>query len=119
MAVRMALEFNPISTETRARELEQVEKYMRVCLVVHEGFETAVTISPSEPLLSEASRLLMTEHPSFDVPRTLLQELEKPGLDKGDRGELIAELLLILASDAAFETKKCATRQRPNTLGQA
>jgi len=86
----------------RARELEQVEKYMRVCLLVHDGFETGVTISPSEPILAEAARRLMIEPAAFDVPRSLLQQLEKPGLDKGNRGELIAELLLILASDAAF-----------------
>jgi hypothetical protein len=80
--------------ETRARELEQVEKYMRICIAVHEGFKMAVTISPSELLLSEASRFLMAKYGSFDVPCFLLEQLEKPGLDEGDQGELVAELIL-------------------------
>ncbi|KAF8806799.1 hypothetical protein BYT27DRAFT_6608899 [Phlegmacium glaucopus] len=114
LSVRLALEFNPISTEVRARELEQVEKYMRVCLVVYGNFETAMTVSPSEPILAEAARSLMKDNPTFDVPRSLLEQLEKPGLDNGDRGELIAELLLILASDAAYHKKA----RLPNTGDQ-
>ncbi|KAF8815386.1 hypothetical protein BYT27DRAFT_7333931 [Phlegmacium glaucopus] len=90
---------------------------MRVCLVVHDSFETAMTVSPSEPILAEAARNLMKDNPTFDVPRSLLQQLEKPGLNKGDRGELIAELLLILASDAAYH-KKARLTPRPNTRGQ-
>ncbi|KAF8806794.1 hypothetical protein BYT27DRAFT_7233606 [Phlegmacium glaucopus] len=117
LSVRLALEFNPISTEVRARELEQVEKYMRVCLVVYGNFETAMTVSPSEPILAEAARSLMKDNPTFDVPRSLLEQLEKPGLDKGDRGELVAELLLILASDAAYH-KKAQLPPKPNTRSQ-
>jgi len=55
---------------------------MCVCLSVDPGFETAITIAPSEPLLAEASYLLMRSS-AFDLPRSLLTELELPGLDKG------------------------------------
>ena len=106
MAVRLALEFSAVSTASRNRELEQVEKYMRVCMRIDKDFEKVVTTSPSEPILAEASRLVMLDNPAFNVPRALLKQLEKPGLDKGDRGELVAELLLILASDAAYDSKK-------------
>jgi hypothetical protein len=50
----------------------QVEKHMCVCLVMNPGFETAVTIAPSEPLLAEAAYLLMQDHKSFDLPRVVL-----------------------------------------------
>ncbi|KAM6504148.1 hypothetical protein JOM56_001091 [Amanita muscaria] len=101
MSVRLALEFNAQTTEGRACEMEQVEKYMRVCILVHKGFETAVTISPSEPLLAEAAR-----HSSifnFNMPASLLEHLTKMGLDKGDRGELVAQVILISAADKACE----------------
>jgi hypothetical protein len=99
MAVRLALEFNATTLVSQMKEREQVEKYMRICLLVHEGFETAVTITPSEPLLAEGVFLIMREQEAFNLPFTLLKELEGPGLDKGDRGELICLVLLTLARD--------------------
>jgi hypothetical protein len=83
--------------------MEQVEKYMRVCILIHKGFETAVTISPSEPLLAEAARQYMSTHSSFNMPASLLEHLTTMGLDKGDQGELVAQILLILAADKACE----------------
>lgn len=104
MSVRLALEFNAQTTEARACELEQVEKYMRVCIRIHKGFETAVTISPSEPLLAEAARQHMSAHSSrINLPASLLEHLTTMGLDKGDRGELVAQVILILAADKACE----------------
>lgn len=94
-----------MTTEDQTRERTQVEKYMRICILVHKDFETTVSISPSEPLLAEASRYIMTASSTFDMPGALLKELESQSLDKGDRGELIGEVLLILAVDAAIATR--------------
>lgn len=55
MAVRLALEFNATTLESQNRERTQVEKHMRVCLVMNPGFENAVTIAPSGPLLAQAA----------------------------------------------------------------
>src|SRR5262249_24080001 len=107
MSVRLALEFNAQTTEARAYEMEQVEKHMRVCILVHKGLDTAVTISPSEPILAEAARQYMSTY-GFDMPASLLEHLTTMGLDKGDRGELAAQLILILAADKACE-KQLAT----------
>jgi len=41
------------------------------------------------------------KHKDFNVPRVLLDELQRPGLSKGDRGELIAMTILLLARDKA------------------
>jgi hypothetical protein len=65
-------------------ERMQVEKHTCVCLVMNPGFETAVTIAPSEPLLAKAVYLLMQDHKAFDLPRALLSKLEVPGLEKGN-----------------------------------
>ena len=100
ISVRIPLEFSSTNLGSREMEKTLVEKHLRVCLRVDPGFETAVTIAPSEPLLAEASCLIMS-HPTFDLPRCLLTQLEHQGLDKGNRGELIAMALCLLARDAA------------------
>ena len=120
MSVRLALEFNAQTTDARAREMEQVEKYMRVCIVVHQGFETAVTISPSEPLLAEAARQYMSASSlKFNTPACLLEHWTTMGLGKGDRGELVAQVLMISAADkACAEHLNIAHKQFPKpTLG--
>ncbi|KIL63618.1 hypothetical protein M378DRAFT_24971 [Amanita muscaria Koide BX008] len=108
MAVRLALEFNATTLASQNREMTQVEKHMRVCLVMNPGFETAVTTAPSEPLLAQAAYLLMQDRNDFDLPRTLLEELQKLGLNKVDRGELICLVLLLIARDVAVQEKGSA-----------
>jgi len=72
ISVRIPLEFG-----RRARDMDKtlVERHLRVCLRVDPGFETSVAIAPSEPLLAEASFLIMS-NTAFDLPRDLLRELE-------------------------------------------
>ncbi|KIL68319.1 hypothetical protein M378DRAFT_158863 [Amanita muscaria Koide BX008] len=108
MAVRLALEFNATTLASQNRERTQVEKHMRVCLVMSPGFEAAVTVAPSEPILAEAAYLLMQDREAFDLPGVLLDELQRPGLDKGDRGELICLVLLLIARDVAVQEKRSA-----------
>ena len=104
MSVWLALEFNAQTTEAPAHETEHVEKYMHVCILIHKGFETAVMISPSEPLLAEAARQYMSTYSStFNMPASLLEHLTTMGLDKGDWGELVAQVILILAANKACE----------------
>ena len=42
---------------------------------------------------------------NFDVPRGLLRELERPGLNKGDRGELLAIQLCTAARDNVVKSQ--------------
>lgn len=67
IAVRIPLEFSAMTLRSQQMEKTLVEKHLRVCLSVDPGFETAITIAPSEPLLAEASYLLM-KNPAFDLP---------------------------------------------------
>ena len=96
ISTRVPLEFNPSNLMEKKREQLQVEKHMRVCLAVNPGFESAVTVASSEPLLAEAARTAMNK---FHVPHALATALKISGLDKGDRGELIGMLIVLLAQD--------------------
>jgi hypothetical protein len=61
-------------------------------------FETAITITPLEPLLAEASYLLM-QSSAFDLLHSLLTELELPGLNKGSCEEFILMTLCLDTHD--------------------
>ena len=82
---------------------------MHICIKVNDGFETIVSVAPSEPILAEGARLLMS-NPKFNLPKSLLRELQVPGLDKGNRGELVTLVLLLLACDKAVTNTKTNTR---------
>jgi hypothetical protein len=112
LAVRLALSFNSSTTEVQEIEKQQVEKHLRVCMLVHDGFERVVTIAPSEPLVAEAARNLMSASKyATDMPSSLLKILEIPGMDKGERGELAAEVILLKAYDSAYTS----TVNQPST----
>jgi hypothetical protein len=73
---------------------------MRVCLEINATFESMETVSPSEPLFSEAAYVIMVQK-SFDPLKSFKSVLEGFAIHKGDRGELLALLLLTLARDQA------------------
>jgi hypothetical protein len=72
---------------------------MRVCLKIDAAFETMTTTSSSEPILSEAAYFVM-QRGSFNAPKALKSVMEGFSISKGDRGEFLVLLLLILARDA-------------------
>ena len=93
--MRTAIEFRADSSST---EKCQVERHLRICLGATPGFSSMVTTSPSEPLLAEAARKIW-EKPWFNAPLSLLDHISHPSLESGDRGEVVATLLLLLAAD--------------------
>jgi hypothetical protein len=94
MSRRLALDFDTTfcngedKSEAERNQMTQVERYMRVCLGVKEGLDSAVTVASSEPILSEAAAIAM-QQPRFRSCRSLRNILQWPGMSKGDRGELI------------------------------
>lgn len=108
IGTRVPLEFNASNFVGRKSERILVEKHMRVCLGIKPGFESAVTVAASEPLLAEAARLAMNR---FLVPQALVEALSTSGLDKGDRGELIAMLILLRAQDNARVALRAERRE--------
>jgi hypothetical protein len=97
---RLALDFDtPSCSGSKRRNAEknqmaQVEKHMRVCLGIKEGFETIVTVAASEPILVKAAATVM-QHKDFSSCRALREILKWPGMSKGDRGELIVANITI------------------------
>ncbi|KAH8116519.1 hypothetical protein DFH11DRAFT_1876339 [Phellopilus nigrolimitatus] len=100
LAQRLPLEFTSTTYVSRNHQREQVENHMRICLKVDPSLESMVTLAASEPLLSEAAYAIM-QNSNFHTVDTLYDVMSGFSIDKGDRGEFLALLLLILARDAA------------------
>lgn len=101
LSQRLPIEFNSTTWITQQDEKKQVEGHLRVCLKIDQNFESMVTVTPSEPLLSEGAYFIM-QRPSFNAPEAMKSVLDGFSIHKGDRGELLALLLLILARDNAI-----------------
>jgi hypothetical protein len=71
---------------------------MRVCLKIDATFESMVTLSASEPLLSEAAYTVMSDA-SFNVPKAMKTVMSGFAISKGDRGEFVVMLLFTVARD--------------------
>jgi hypothetical protein len=111
LAMRIPLEFDAKNSNASGQEQIQVEKHLRVCLAVRLGFTGAVTVSALEPILAEAACKAMK---NMKASKELLDALKLSGMDKGDRGEMIAMLLLNLAYDAArYELERRSSPRMP------
>jgi hypothetical protein len=111
IAARIHLEFNP-TNDVNFDKVESilVEKHMRICIAITNARSSLFTIAPSEPILAEGAYKIMSQ-PFFDAPHVLLSSLRTSGINKGDRGELVGMLLLLLAHDhARAPTSGPATR---------
>jgi len=100
LSQRIPIEFNSTTYIAQANERKQVEGHMRVCLKIDAAFESMVTVSASEPLLSEAAYSVMAQA-SFNVPKAMKSVLDGFSIDKGERGEFLILLLFTIARDKA------------------
>jgi hypothetical protein len=103
MSRRLALDFSSHLNGVQRKQADseeriQVEKHMRVCLGVHEGLDSITTVAASEPMLTEAAAAIM-RYGNFKSCAELHKILEWPGLNKGERGELITSNITIDALD--------------------
>lgn len=109
--MRLGLDFRATSWLERAAERAQVERHMRICLAATDGFRSMITISPSEPLLAEASWTVMKKRLGpKKAPGALLEHINDSYLNPGDRGEVVAALLLLLARDRAIQDGEASQR---------
>ncbi|KAL0945534.1 hypothetical protein HGRIS_014895 [Hohenbuehelia grisea] len=106
LAFRLPIEFLSTTYINRDKEFKQVEGHLRICLKPTTESESMVTISPSEPFVSEAAAKLL-ETAKWDStgrpakPIEILKELMTGfSIHAGDRGEFIALLLFTIARDA-------------------
>jgi hypothetical protein len=100
LAQRLPIEFHSTTYTEQLEEMNQVEGHLRVCLKIDAGFESMQTVSPSEPLFSEAAYWIMQDA-SFNAIEAMKSVLGGFSIHKGDQGELLVMLLLTLARDAA------------------
>ncbi|KAJ8474184.1 hypothetical protein ONZ45_g16037 [Pleurotus djamor] len=79
-------------------ECKQVERHLRLCLASDTTSRILETISPSEPLLAEAARDVMTQN-EFPSASALSYHSHYSGIDIGPRGEMVAALRWVLSRD--------------------
>ncbi|KIM39922.1 hypothetical protein M413DRAFT_29078 [Hebeloma cylindrosporum] len=100
LSQRLPIQFDSTTFTSHAAGMKQVEEHLRVCLKVDAAFESMETVSPSEPLLSEAAYLIMALK-DFNPVEAFKSILESFDIEQGDCGEHLALLLLTLARDQA------------------
>jgi hypothetical protein len=75
---------------------KQIERHMRLCTVAESGFELLFSTVGSEPLLAEAASYYM---PETNPVKLLKDYMDNNCISVGERGELIAALLVMQARD--------------------
>ncbi|KAH9902805.1 hypothetical protein C8Q73DRAFT_671837 [Cubamyces lactineus] len=100
LATRVLLDFD-ISRES-ARDVMQhlLSHHTLIAFSIPQHREYMRAGTPSEPILAHAAAKLMNEF-GLDLVRSLTEGFKHGLLDKGQRGELVARLLLIFAHDKA------------------
>lgn len=98
LGIHLLLEFKPGRYEAAQMESRLVAGHVRVAYSVLQHREYMRAGAPSEPILAEAAAQVMSERNPL---RYLSGFLDKGLVNKGERGELVARLLLILAHDRA------------------
>jgi len=102
LSVRFALEFDLSAAHARSHEDNQVEAHLRLCLRASRGFGRLLTTAVSEPYLAKAAAQLIPSAYHTGTPAEVLATHEWLGcIDCGQRGELIASLLVMQARDMA------------------
>lgn len=110
LSLRLLLEFEPRREISVDAESRLVEGHMRIVYSLPQHREYLCSGAPSEPILAEAAARVMESIES--VPDAVLKLVQKGLISKGERGELVARLLLILAHDRA--ARKAGTIMSPN-----
>ena len=99
LSVRVPLDFNFSHLNARHLVRKQIERHMRLCTVATSGLELLLTTTGSEPLLAEAAFAAMTKSHESPIYHLSLH-MDNDCIDVGERGELVAALLVMQARDA-------------------
>jgi len=104
LSVRFPLEFDFSDPNARSLVRKLIERHMRVCTIATSGFEVVFSTVGSDPLLAEAAATAMAEGNTNPV-RQLSNLMGKICINHGERGELVAALLVMQARDALTRGK--------------
>jgi hypothetical protein len=121
LACRLLLDFEPSRQSARRTQAQLVERRMAIAYSVPGHGEYMLSGYPSEPLLAEAAARRMAKIRAHAtrlgsaagvvIPDLVLTHIESGLVDKGERGELVARLLLMLAQDKTVEAQHEKARQ--------
>ena len=105
LSVRVPLDFNFSHSNARHLVRKQIERHMRLCTVATNDFELLLTTTGSEPLLAEAAVDVMTQSKNSPIYH-LSFHMDNNCINVGERGELVAALLVMQARDALASSSK-------------
>lgn len=105
LCVRFALDFDLADEYGRKMAQTQIERHMRICITATAGLDKLITIAGSEPFLAEAACELISRS-RIGAVRHLAKNSNLNCIDRGQRGEQVAALLIMGARDAAFTRTK-------------
>ncbi|RDB30775.1 hypothetical protein Hypma_005735 [Hypsizygus marmoreus] len=115
-SVRLLIEFETQRKEAKDLESTLVESHMRITFSIPQHRQFLCSGTPSEPLLAEGAGYMLDLIKDKEgvtladlLLRLLLKKLESGLISKGERGELIARLLLTLTHDACVERSNLET----------
>ena len=100
ISVRLMLDFEPRRIAAMENENLMVAGYLRVANVIPRHREYVISSTPSEPIVAEAAAQVLREQNMINL---LFSHVRDGLIEKGQRGELVARLLLTLAHDAALK----------------
>ena len=103
LSVRVPLDFNFSHANAHRLVRKQIERHMRLCTVATSGFELLLTTTGSEPLLAEAAVQIMDQSKNSPIHH-LSFHIDNNCVNYGERGELVAALLVMQARDALAST---------------
>lgn len=111
--VRLLLDFER-SEIALNKEADLVESRMRIVYSIPKHRRITYSGYPSEPILAEAAAKCWAEllRAIISIPGLLLKFMDNGYIGKGERGELVARLLLTLAFDAAVKQHTSADTRR-------
>jgi len=108
LSVRFALEFDLSCPTTRSVQATQVERHLRICLGASPGLDCLLTVAGSEPFLAKAAEEIL-DLSGKSAADLLLHHKELNCIDRGQRGELVALLLVMQARDMATKKDKTSS----------
>ncbi|KAM6494977.1 hypothetical protein JOM56_009600 [Amanita muscaria] len=108
LSVRLLLDFEPRRITAIENENLMVAGYLRVANVIPSHREYIISSTPSEPIVAEAAAQVLRGQKMINL---LFKNVRDGLIEKGQRGELVARLLLTLAHDAAIEQMDIKRRE--------
>jgi len=99
LSARFPLEFDFSDPNARSLVRKQIEHHMRLCTIATSDFEEFFTTVGSEPLLAEAATEAMASGETNPIQQLSIH-MGKSCINHGERGELVAALLVMQARDA-------------------